>query len=126
MGRYIYLDNNGTTEMDAEVISFMHQYESLYGNASSMHSLGRNAAAGIDWARGEVAKLIDGDESGVYFTSGATESNNTVFSIFRDLIDDGSSRNRIVLSSVEHPASIETAKYLRKRGYNVDFAPVDH
>ena len=112
--------------MDAEVISFMHQYESLYGNASSMHSLGRNAAAGIDWARGEVAKLIDGDESGVYFTSGATESNNTVFSIFRDLIDDGSSRNRIVLSSVEHPASIETAKYLRKRGYNVDFAPVDH
>lgn len=126
MGRYIYLDNNGTTEMDAEVISFMHQYESLYGNASSMHSLGRNAAAGIDWARGEVAKLIDGDESGVYFTSGATESNNTVFSIFRDLIDDGSSRNRIVLSSVEHPASIETAKYLKKRGYNVDFAPVDH
>ena len=126
MGRYVYLDNNGTTAMAAEVIDFIHQNDGLYGNASSMHSLGRDAAAGIDWARGMVARLVDAPAEGIYFTSGATESNNTVFAIFRDLIDEGSCRDRIVLSTVEHPASIETAKYLIGKGYRVDFAPVDH
>lgn len=125
MDRYIYLDNNGTTQTADEVLSFMHQNEGLYGNASSMHSLGREAASGIEWARERVAELIDGNKENVYFTSGATESNNTVFAIFRDLIDEGSAKDRIILSAVEHPASIETAKYLGKRGYKVDFAPVD-
>ena len=97
----------------------------MLGNASSMHTVGRQAASGIDWARGEVAALIDGDKSGVIFTSGASESNNTVFSIFRDRIDDGDKRNRIVTTTIEHPATIETAKYLRAKGYKVDLCPVD-
>ena len=46
MERYVYLDNNGTTRMADEVISFIHGYDGLYGNASSMHTLGRQAAAG--------------------------------------------------------------------------------
>ena len=125
MERYVYLDNNGTTRMADEVISFIHGYDGLYGNASSMHTLGRQAAAGIEWARKETALLIDGDEDGVIFTSGATESNNMVFSIFRDRIDSGSERKRIIISSVEHPASIETAKHLGKMGYDVSFCPVD-
>lgn len=125
MDRYVYLDNNGTTQMADEVISFIHENDVLYGNASSMHTVGRQAASGIDWARGEVAALIDGDKSGVIFTSGASESNNTVFSIFRDRIDDGDKRNRIVTTTIEHPATIETAKYLRARGYKVDLCPVD-
>ncbi len=125
MDRYVYLDNNGTTQMADEVISFIHENDVLYGNASSMHTVGRQAASGIDWARGEVAALIDGDKSGVIFTSGASESNNTVFSIFRDRIDDGDKRNRIVTTTIEHPATIETAKYLRAKGYKVDLCPVD-
>ena len=80
--RYVYLDNNGTTRMADEVRAFIHENESLYGNASSMHTLGRQAAAGIEWARSEIAKLIDGDPSSVYFTSGATESNNIVIRVF--------------------------------------------
>ena len=123
--RYVYLDNNGTTRMADEVRAFIHENESLYGNASSMHTLGRQAAAGIEWARSEIAKLIDGDPSSVYFTSGATESNNTVLSIFRDRIDSGDSRKRIVISAVEHPATIETAKYLAGKGYIIDYCPVD-
>ena len=125
MDRYVYLDNNGTTQMADEVISFIHENDVLYGNASSMHTVGRQAASGIDWARGEVAALIDGDKSGVIFTSGASESNNTVFSIFRDRIDDGDKRNRIVTTTIEHPATIETAKYLMAKGYRVDLCPVD-
>ncbi len=123
--RYVYLDNNGTTRMADEVRAFIHENESLYGNASSMHTLGRQAAAGIEWARSEIAKLIDGDPSSVYFTSGATESNNTVLSIFRDRIDSGDSRKKIVISTVEHPATIETAKYLAGKGYIIDYCPVD-
>ena len=126
MDRYVYLDNNGTTRTADEVLDFMRENSSLYGNASSMHTLGRNAAAGIGWARGKTASLIGANPDEIYFTSGATESNNTVFGIFRDRIDDGDKRNRIVISSVEHPASIESAKYLRKKGYKVDLCPVDH
>ena len=125
MDRYVYLDNNGTTRMADEVVSFIHENDALYGNASSMHSIGRQAASGIDWARGEIASLIDGDKSGVIFTSGASESNNTVFSIFRDLIDEGAKRDRIVTTAVEHPATIETVKYLKAKGYRIDLCPVD-
>lgn len=125
MDRYVYLDNNGTTRMADEVISFIHENDVLYGNASSMHALGRQAASGIDWARGEVAALIDSDKDSIIFTSGATESNNTVFSIFRDRIDDGDKRNRIVTSTIEHPATIETMKYLKAKGYRIDFCHVD-
>lgn len=122
--RYVYLDNNATTRMAPEVVAFMHENDELYANASSMHSLGRASGSGLDWARGEVAMLIGAGKDEIFFTSGATESNNTVFNTMRDLIDDGSKRDRIVLSSVEHPASIEMSKYLRKKGYRIDYVPV--
>ena len=95
--RYVYLDNNGTTRIADEVMEFMHSYDELYGNASSMHTLGRQAASGIEWARGEVAALIDADSSEIYFTSGASESNNMVLNIFRDLIDDGKGKKKICI-----------------------------
>lgn len=123
--RYVYLDNNATTEMAKEVKEIMRDNENLFGNASSMHTLGRDARSGVEWAREEVAKLIGAHKDEIYFTSGATESNNTVFNIFRDIIDEGSKKDRIVLSSIEHPASIETAKYLIKKGYKVSYAKVD-
>ena len=123
--RVVYLDNNGTTRMADEVVAFMHENDDLYGNASSMHTLGREAAAGIEWARGEVASLISAESDEIYFTSGASESNNTVLNIFRDKADDGDKRNRIIITSVEHPATIETVKYLKKKGYHIDLCPVD-
>ncbi len=126
MDRYIYLDNNATTQMAPEVKEMMRENEDLYANASSMHTMGRNAEAAITWARGEVKALLGADyDNEIYFTSGSTEGNNTVFNTFRDLIDDGSKKDRILLSTVEHPASIETAKYLKKRGYKIDYIPVD-
>lgn len=123
--RHVYLDNNATTRMAPEVVEFMHANDELYANASSMHALGRTSAAAIDWARARIAELIDADKDEVYFNSGASEGNNSVFNIMRDLIDGGSRKNRIIISSVEHPASIETAKYLSSKGYRIDKAPVD-
>lgn len=123
--KYIYMDNNATTQLDEEVASFMWQNISLYGNASSMHGMGRESEAAIQWSRLEVAKLLDCDPDGVYFTSGATESNNTVLNTFREEIDKGGKRDCIIVSTIEHPAIIEMCKYLIKKGYKIDFAPVD-
>ena len=102
--RFVYLDNNATTAMADEVKEILRENSDLYGNASSMHTLGRDAEKGIEWARSEVAKLIDSDPDEIYFLSGASEANNTVFNIFRDRIDEGSDRNRIIITTVEHPA----------------------
>lgn len=126
MGKYIYLDNNATTQMAPEVKQIMRENEDLYGNASSMHAMGRMAESAISWARREVKSLIGASyDNEIFFISGSTEGNNTVFNTFRDLIDDGSKKDRILLSTVEHPASIETAKYLEKKGYKIDYIPVD-
>ena len=126
MGKYIYLDNNATTQMAPEVKQIMRENEDLSGNASSMHAMGRMAESAISWARREVKSLIGASyENEIFFISGSTEGNNTVFNTFRDLIDDGSKKDRILLSTVEHPASIETAKYLKKKGYKIDYIPVD-
>ena len=100
MYRTVYMDNNATTPMADEVKAVMEDNLSLYGNASSMHALGRNAYSGIDWARRMCADLID-------------------------LIDGGSGRNRIVTTTIEHPSIIELVKYLRGKGYRIDEAPVD-
>ena len=126
MERFVYLDNNATTEMDRRVVDILHETEGLYANASSMHQAGQNASSAIEWAREKVASLLGAKKNEIYFTSGSTEGNNTVFNIFRDLIDDRKTeRRKIVLSAVEHPASIETAKYLKKRGYEIETIPVD-
>lgn len=125
MSRIVYLDNNATTQMADEVIEILKENSKLYGNASSMHSLGRDSMSGITWAREEVAALINSDPGEIYFNSGASESNNTVFNIFRERIDEGNKKNRILLSSIEHPASMESAKYLIKKGYKIEFIPVN-
>ncbi len=121
----IYLDNNATTAMHEDVIEAVHQSNMLYGNASSMHMAGRQAALAIEQSRQALASLIDEESSSIVFTSGASEANNTVFNIFKERIDFGSKRNRIVTTTIEHPSIIETVKYLRQLGYNVDECPVD-
>lgn len=123
--KIVYLDNNATTRPSSGVLEIMKENDLLYGNASSMHTLGRNAECGVEWAREQVVLLLNANKDEIYFTSGATESNNTVFNIFRNKIDHKEERNRILLSSVEHPASIETAKFLIELGYNVEYIPVD-
>jgi len=124
MNREIYLDNNATTKMAAEVIEAMRESENVYGNPSSMHSLGREAAQYISNARDNVATLLNCNSEEIIFTSGATESNNTVFHIAAQLIKQGKGK-RILTTSIEHPAIIETVKYLKKEGFKIDLIPVD-
>ncbi|MCK9287267.1 MAG: cysteine desulfurase NifS [Sphaerochaetaceae bacterium] len=121
----VYLDNNATTEVAKEVLEAMDGVGNAYGNASSMHAFGRESSRLIEQARHQIAKLIGSDDDEIIFTSGGTESDNTVFSIARDLIDQGSERKKIVTSSIEHPAIIETCRYLVSRGYLIQYVPVD-
>lgn len=121
----VYMDNNATTQLAPEVAQIMKDNLELYGNASSMHTLGRNAGSGVEWTREMVADLIDASSEEIIFTSGASESNNTIFSTMRDLIDEGSERKRIVTCTIEHPSIIEEVAYLVERGYRVDSCSVD-
>lgn len=121
----VYLDNNATTPMAPEVIESVQGSYGLYGNASSMHGFGRIAAAAVEDARSSVARMIGAEPEEVIFTSGGSESDNAVFAQAREMIDDGAKRKRIITSTIEHPAIIETCRHLVKRGYLIDYAPVD-
>ena len=121
----VYLDNNATTQMAPEVIESIQQSLQLYGNASSMHEYGRTSYMGVEKARESVARMIGADPHEIIFTSGGTESDNAVFAMARDMIDDGSKRTKIITSTIEHPAIIETCRYLVKKGYRIVYVPVD-
>ena len=124
MGRLIYLDNNATTQMAPEVIRAISEAEPVvYGNASSMHSFGREASRLVENARSNIAALLQCGTDEITFTSGASEANNTVFMIARSLIEKRGG-GRIVTTTIEHPSIIETVSYLRKRGIRVDQVPV--
>ena len=124
MGRLIYLDNNATTQMAPEVIQEITKAEPVvYGNASSMHTFGREAHKLIEDARANVADMLDCNSDEITFTSGASESNNTVFMIAKSLIEKRGG-GRIVTTTIEHPSIIETVKYLRSQGIHVDQVPV--
>ena len=124
MGRLIYLDNNATTQMAPEVLNAVTEAQSVvYGNASSMHTFGREAQRLVEDARTNIAELLDCSTDEVTFTSGASEANNTVFMIARSIIEKRAG-GRIVTTTIEHPSIMETVKYLRSCGIHVDQAPV--
>ena len=122
----IYLDYNATTPCDPRVVEKMLPFFSqVYGNPSnSLHRQGRMAAKAVDEARQQVADLIGAQPGEIYFTSGATESNNlAIFGIVR-LITKVDCR-RIVTCKVEHKAVLLPCKKLERSGFEIIFLPVD-
>ena len=124
--RRVYIDYNATTPLKPEVKARMIADMDVFGNASSMHTSGRLAHARIEQARGQIARLIGAQPQSVIFTSGGSESNNTVFQTMRRLIDtDPRGRSEIITSTIEHPCVLNSARYLESLGYTVIFLPVD-
>lgn len=119
----VYLDNAATTKIAPEVLEVMMPLlTENYGNPSSFHSFGSSQMEVIETARGQVARLLGAKREEIYFTSGGTESDNHAL---RGAVKMSSSRRGIVISAVEHPAVLDTARVLAKEGYPLGIAAVD-
>jgi len=120
----IYLDYNGTTPHDPEVIAAMRPFlEEEFGNPSSGHLYAVMPRQALNTARQQVAGLLNFSPEEVVFTSGGTEANNWAI-IGTALALRGRGRH-IITSSFEHPAVLNVCHFLEKEGYEVAHLPVD-
>jgi len=117
----IYLDNNATTPMDPRVLEAMLPYFSEYfGNAASRnHAFGWKAEEAVDYAREQIAALINADAKEIIITSGATESNNLALKgVYEMYAEKG---NHFITVETEHKAILDTCKHLEKQGAEVTY-----
>jgi cysteine desulfurase len=120
--KHIYLDNNATCMVSPAVRDAMLPFfGELYGNPSSMHSFGGNVAQHVVEARAKVAALLNVTPGEIVFTSCGTESDNHAL---RGVIEANKDKKHIVTTKVEHPAVLNVARYLSKKGYRVTELPV--
>ena len=123
----IYMDNHATTPVDPRVLEAMLPYfTQTFGNAASRtHAFGREAAAAVERARRQIARLINADPKEIVFTSGATESDNLAIKgvawMYRQECKPG---NHIVTQPTEHKAVLDSCERLEKEGFEVTYVPV--
>ncbi len=124
MARPIYLDYNGTTPHDPEVIDAMLPFlKAEFGNPSSNHWYGIAPKRAVEQARGQVASLLNCEACEIVFTSGGTESNNhAIQGAAFSLRGKGS---HIITSSIEHPAVLQVCHALEKSGFQITLLGVD-
>ena len=117
----VYLDNNGTTPVDASVLEAMLPYlENEFGNPSSNTPLGKRAHDAIETARAQVAALIGAAPDEITFTSGGTESSNIAI---RGAARLDRNRRAIVTTNIEHPATEACVAFLQTQGHSVTRVP---
>lgn len=114
----IYLDNAATTKPCQEAVSAaMECMTENYGNPSSLHKKGLQAQLAVDDARKAIAKAISADSSCIYFTSGATESNNIAVVGSAEIY--GKRKPKIVTTSIEHASVKNSMAYLEEKGFEI-------
>jgi cysteine desulfurase len=124
----IYLDYNATTPVAPEVLAALLPYlQTHFGNPSSQHAYGAPAHAAVEQARAEVARLVGAAPAEIEFTSGGTEATNhalkgLAFAALRECV---ALRSQIIISTVEHPATLATAHSLQRFGFSVAQLGVD-
>lgn len=119
----IYLDHNGTTPVDPEVLEAMLPFlRGEFGNPSSTTPWGRRARRAVEEARAEVAALVNARADEIIFTSGGTEASNHAIGGFAEQAAEG--RRRVVTSTVEHPATENPCRRLERAGFEVVRVPV--
>ena len=118
----VYLDHNATTPLDPAVREAMLPWlGERFGNASSRHEYGRAVRRAIDEARQQVADAVGAVAGEVVFTSGGSEANNLLIKGFAERQPIG----RLLVGATEHPCVLKPAQQLARRGWTVDFVPVD-
>ncbi len=123
----VYLDHAATTEVLPAAIDAMVEQMRAGGNPSSLHALGRDARATVEYARERIARAIGADPAEVIFTSGGTEADNlAVKGIYWKRREEDARRTRILVSSIEHHAVEDTCEWLEKaEGARIEWIPVD-
>ena len=120
----IYADNAATTRMSRTAIEAMIPYmENVYGNPSSLYSIGQEAKEALDRAREQVAAVINADPGEILFTSGGSEADNQAL---RSAAAIGARKGKrhIISSAFEHHAILHTLNRLEKEGFEVTLLPV--
>ncbi len=121
---HIYFDHAGTTAMDDRVLEAMLPYfTQLYGNASSVHTVGQEARYALDGARERVARVLNCRNREVVFTSGGTESDNAAIQGAATALEE--TGRHIITASAEHHAVLHACQVLENRGWEVTYLPVD-
>ena len=120
-----YLDFNATTPLDPRVFEVMKEwYLGPPANAGSRtHVYGQRAKEAVENARKQVADVIDARPEEIYFTSGATESNNIAI-LGLTALGEKTGRKHIISTAIEHKAVLEPLEEMKRRGFEVDLAPV--
>ena len=120
----IYADNAATTRMSKTAIEAMLPYfDDIYGNPSSLHSVGQRAKEALEGARERIARVLNCDPKEIIFTSGGTEADNMAI---RSAAALGAKKGKkhIISTAFEHHAVLHTLKKLEKEGYEVTYLDV--
>ena len=124
MTKKIYMDYAATTPVDSRVLRLMLPYFSeKFGNATALYFFGQEAKAALEESRGQVSSLIGAKANEIIFTSSATESNNLAFKGIA--LANRKKGRHIIISPIEHPSIMESAKWLEKQGFKITRLPVD-
>jgi cysteine desulfurase len=119
----IYLDHNATTPVDPAVADKMAWFlKEHFGNPSSLYPIGRRVKELLNEARERIAKALGAERGEIFFTGSGTEADN--FALF-GVLEALPERNELIVSSIEHPAILESAKDLEGKGVRVTYLPVD-
>lgn len=122
--RQVYLDYSATTPVKEDVMKAMIPYfTEMFGNPSSLYTIGATSKEAIEKARVQVAKLINAQDKEIFFTATGTEADNwSVFGIADALKNKG---NHIITTKIEHHAMLHSCDYLEKHGYDVTYLDVE-
>ena len=120
-----YFDHSATTPVDKRVLEAMMPYFSEeYGNPSSVYNIGKKSKEAINIARMKIANILGAKVNEIYFTSGGSESDNM---ILKGIAFANKTRgNHIITSKIEHPAILNTCKFLEKFGFKISYVNTDN
>ncbi len=123
MCRIVYLDNAATTPVKKEVLeSMLPFFGDFYGNPSSSYNFAKRIKKKVDFARGQVAELINSTAEEIYFTSGGTEADNWAIKAVAEAL--AAKGKHIITTKIEHHAVLNVMEWLEKAGYEVTYLDV--
>ena len=118
-----YLDYSATTPVDKEVLDTFVKASKFIGNPNSLHSLGAKAKHLIDASTNQIASILNVKPNEIIYTSGASESNNTIIKAMEKFQNRG---KHIITTELEHSSIYAPLKQLETKGFKIDYVPLEN